>query len=363
MKDAPHKGRRLAQRLCLAATTALLATTSAISVSSAASVVAAPPSVAEFYKGKMIRFLISTPPGSGYDTYARLLMRHYGDYIPGNPKFIPQNMPAAGGVVLLNTAANIGPFDGTLMFTLHFNLPLYQATGGEGIRFDIGKMRSIGRLLASNAAIGVSTKSATGVKTFEDVLQKEIIIGSTGASSNSFLFPTILNKMAGAKFKVVPGYDGDSGVFLAMERGEVDGFGSYSYLTFQSMRPDMLTKKMFYPLVQWGIRREEAWPDVPTAIDIAKTPRDKKAMEIVSAGSDIGFSYFLPPGVPEERVKALQDAFDATIKDPTFLADAQGANLALRTASGKEMETIVGNVLTAPKDAIDRAVELMKVGN
>jgi len=363
MQNAFHEVRRpLARRLCLAAA-ALIAATAPISSASAASVVDAPASVAEFYKGKMIRFLISTPPGSGYDTYARLLTRHYGDFIPGNPKFIPQNMPAAGGVVLLNTAANIGPFDGTLIFTLHFNLPLYQATGGEGIRFDIAKMRGIGRLLASNAAIGVSSKSVTGVKTFEDVLQKEIIIGSTGASSNSTLFPLIMNKMAGTKFKVVPGYDGDSGVFLAMERGEIDGFGSYSYLTFQSMRPDMLTKKMFYPLVQWGMRREEAWPDVPTAIEIAKTPRDKKAMEIVSAGSDIGFSYFMPPGVPEERVKALQDAFDATIKDESFLADAKGANLALRTASGKEMETIVGNVLAAPKDAIDRAIELMKVSN
>ncbi|HTK14277.1 MAG TPA: hypothetical protein VL402_10775 [Xanthobacteraceae bacterium] len=315
-------------------------------------------SVADFYRGKSIRLLISSGPGSGYDSYARLLARHLGDHIPGHPNFIPQNMPAAGGAALLNSAYNKGPFDGSLIFGLHFNLPLNQVIGGKSVHYDIARMKAIGRLLASNAATGIFAKSKTGIRTLDDARHREAVIGSTSATSVSTIFPTILKKMAGAKFKVVSGYDD---VFLAMERGEIDGFGSYSYMTFKSIHPDYLTKKLFYPIVQWGAEREAAWPDVPTAADIAKTPRDKRAMEIVSSTSDIGFSYFMPPGVPANRAKALQDAFNAMVKDPAFLADAKKSNLFLRTAQAKEVEEIVGNVLTAPPDVVSRVVELMKV--
>lgn len=317
-------------------------------------------SVASFYRGKTIRFLIGGQPGSGYDVYARLLARRLGDHIPGRPALIPENMPAAGGMALLNSAYNTGPFDGTLIFSLHFILPLYQVLGSPGVRYDIAKMKPLGRLLASNTVIGVSTKSKSGVASFDDALARQAVIGSTGATSNSTLFPTILNRMAGTRFKVVPGYSGDAAVFLAMERGEIDGFGSYSYLTFKSVHPDYLTKKLFNPIVQWGALREQAWPDTPTAVDVAKTALDKEAMAIVSAGPDIGFSYFMPPGVPDDRAKALQDAFEATIKDPAFLADAKNAKLALRPASARELGAIVSRVLDAPKDAIARVAELTK---
>jgi tripartite-type tricarboxylate transporter receptor subunit TctC len=317
--------------------------------------------VADFYRGKQIKILISTPVGTGYDTYARLLARHLGNFIPGKPAIIPQNMASAGGVTVANSAYNRGPFDGTLIFTLHFTLPLYQAMGGDGVKFDAAKMQGIGRLLASNVVIGVGSKSQSGVTTFEDALHKTATIGSTSATSNATIFPTILNRMAGTKFKVVSGYEGEGAVFLAMERGEIDGFGSYSYLTFKSVRPDYLTKKLFHPIVQWGVQREAAWQDVPTAIDVAKTEADKRAMKIVSAGSDIGFSYFMPPGVPQDRAAALQKAFEDMIKDPGFLADAQQGNLVLRTASASDIEHIVQDVLTAPPDVIRRVSDLMKL--
>lgn len=317
--------------------------------------------VAEFYRGKQIKLLISAPVGSGYDTYARLLARHMGNFIPGKPAIIPQNMASAGGVTVANAAYNRGPYDGTLIFTLHFTLPLYQAMGGDGVKFDAAKMKGIGRLLASNVVIGVSSKSQSGVKNFEDARHKTATIGSTSATSNATIFPTILNRMAGAKFKVVAGYEGEGAVFLAMERGEIDGFGSYSYLTFKAVRPDYLTKKLFHPIVQWGVQREAEWQDVPTAIDVAKTPADKQAMLIVSAGSDIGFSYFMPPDVPEDRAAALQKAFEAMIKDPAFLADAAQGKLVLRTASAGDIEKIVKDVLAAPPEVIKRVTELMKL--
>ena len=211
-----------------------------------------------------------------------------------------------------------------ILLTLHFNLPLYQAMGGQGVRFDAGKFIGLGRLLASNAVIGVSAASKSGVKNLADAREKETIIGGTGPTSNATIYPTILNHLTGTKFKVVSGYEGENGVFLAMERGEIDGFGSYSYLTFKAVKPDYLEKKLFHPIVQWGGKREEAWPDTPTAIDVAQTPDDKRAMEIASSGPDLGFSYFMPPEVPAPRVAALRKAFEDMTNDPAFLSEEIG---------------------------------------
>ena len=167
--------------------------------------------------------------------------------------------------------------------------------------------------------------------------------------------------MAGTQFKVVPGYDGDPAVFMAMEKGEVDGFGAYSYLTFASVRPGYLAQNLVRPIVQWGAEREAGWPDAPTAIEVAKNPLDKTTMRIISAGSDIGFSYFVGPNVPEERVAALRAAFQSVLVDPKFLAEVAQAKLFLRPKSGAEIQTIVQDVLSAPREVIDRAIEVTKL--
>jgi tripartite-type tricarboxylate transporter receptor subunit TctC len=316
--------------------------------------------IADFYTGKRMSFLISAPAGSGYDTYARLLARHITRHIPGNPGYVAQNMPAAGGMVLLNSVYNTGARDGTVIFTLHFNLPLYQALGGCGVRYDAAKLIGLGRLLASDTAIGVSSSAKSGVKTIADAKKTEVTIGSTGATSNATLYPLIMNNMVGTKFKIVEGYEGENAVFLAMERGEIDGFGSYSYLTFKSVRPDYLTKHLFYPLVQFGAEREQAWPDVPTAIDLAGDETDRRAMALASSGPDIGFSYFMPPGVPAERVAALRQAFADMLADPAFREEADHAKLDLRVADAPTVERIVHDVLTAPRAVTERLRALMR---
>jgi tripartite-type tricarboxylate transporter receptor subunit TctC len=315
--------------------------------------------IADFYRGKRVTLMISGPAGSGYDVYARLLAQNLGRFIPGNPTIVSQNIPAAAGLVLTNTAYNTGARDGTLLLTLHFNLPLYQAMGGAGVRFDAGKLIALGRLLASNAVIGVASNSKSGVANIEDARKTQSVIGGTGPTSNATIYPTILNNLTGAKFKVVSGYEGENDVFLAMERGELDGFGSYSYLTFKAVKPDYLAKKLFHPIVQWGARREEAWPDTPTAIDIAQTPADKRAMELASAGPDLGFSYFMPPDVPAPRVAALRKAFDDMTHDKEFLAEAARLRMDLRPAPASNVEAIVANVLSAPVDVVARLTQLM----
>lgn len=314
--------------------------------------------ISDFYSGKRMTLLISSPAGSGYDVYARLLGRNLGREIPGNPSFIPRNMPGAGGMRQLNHAYNRGARDGTLIFTLHFNLPLWQAIGGNGVKYDASKIIGLGRIVASNAAIGVWAESKSKVTNIEDATKRQAVIGSTGATSNSTIFPIMLNNLIGAKFKVVHGYRGAFGVFLAMERGEIDGFGSYSYLTFKAVKPEYLSKKLFHPIVQWGTGREEGWQDVPTAVDLAKTEVDKKAMDIASSGPRIGFSYFMPPEVPPQRVKALRTAFNAMIKSEPFLADVKKLKMPIRPATGEEIEQIVADVMTAPANVIDRLKEL-----
>lgn len=314
--------------------------------------------IADFYKGKRMTILISSRAGSGYDVYARLLGRNLGRHIPGNPKITPKNMPGAGGMRLLNHAYNKAPKDGSTLFTLHFNLPLWQAIGGSGVRYDAGKIIGLGRLVASNAVIGVWSESNSKVTSLADATKRQAIIGSTGATSNSTIYPIMLNNLLGTKFKVVHGYAGAFGVFLAMERGEIDGFGSYSYLSFKAVKPHYLEKKMFHPIVQWGPKREAGWSHIPTAIDLAKTATDRKAMAIASSGPRIGFSYFMPPKVPKARVRALRNAFNAMVKDKTFLAEAKQLKMSLRTATGQEIEKIVTDVLNSPPDAIARLKDL-----
>jgi tripartite-type tricarboxylate transporter receptor subunit TctC len=233
--------------------------------------------------------------------------------------------------------------------------------GGRGVRFDALSFPAIGRLLASNVVTGIWSQSKSGVKTLGDALRKTSTLGSTGINSNTTFYPMILNHMIGTKFKVVPGYRGEDDVMLAMQRGEIDGFGGYSYLTFRSVRPEYLQKKLFYPIVQWGAKREQAWPDVPTAADLASSPNDKRAMEVVSAGSDIGFSYFLTPGVPTDRVIAIRRAFSEMLRDPAFIADAAQAHLDLRPQSPQDLEATLQNVITAPPAVKERLASLMAI--
>ena len=315
--------------------------------------------IADFYKTKRMTVLISSRAGSGYDVYARLLANNLGRFIPGKPRIIPRNMPGAGGMRLLNHAYNKGKRDGTLLFTLHYNLPMFQAMGGRGVKYDASKIIGLCRLLASNAVTGVWSASKSNVKNIGDAFKRQAVIGRTGATSNSTVYPHVLNNMLGAKFKVVPGYAGASSVFLAMERGEIDGFGAYSYLTLKSIKPDYLNKKLFNPIVQWGPKRELEWSHVPTAIDLAKSKIDRAAMVIASTGPEIGFSYFMPPAVPKARVAALRKAFNAMVKDQAFLDMVKRRKLALRPADSTFVEKLVANVMGAKPPVIDRLRQLM----
>lgn len=313
---------------------------------------AAPASAADFYAGKTIDLMISSGAGGGYDLYARILGRHIDRHIPGRPNIVAQNMPGAGGMRLLNHAYNVGKQDGTLIFTLHQNLPMFQRMGARGVKYDAQKIQSIGRLSAGNELLLASKDS--GIKSYKDLYEKEIVVGSTGASSNSTVYPYLARNMLGLKFKVISGYKSGTEVQLAMERGELQGMGSWSLGSMYASGPTYLKPGAMVPLVQFGPKREKEWPDAPTVLELAKTPEDKAALEVVVQGPEIGRSYWVGPGVPADRVKVLRTAFNGMIKDEKFLAEFKRQRMLERFATGEEMDAVITAIFAAPQSSIDR---------
>lgn len=319
---------------------------------SAADAQATNPAVEKFYAGRTINVMISSSTGGGYDLYARLVAKYMGNYIPGHPGFIPQNRPGAAGINLLNWAYNQGPRDGSMFFTLHVFLPVQQALGGKSIRYDIGKLIAIGRVSAGNALTGAW--HTAGISTIADVRKKTLIVGATNPSSNSAIFPTVADKLLGAKFKLITGYKGGDEVMLAMERGELQGFGSFGVESLKSSRPEYITEHLIRPIVQWGLKRDKDWPDVPLAFELTSNDLNRRGIELISAQMDVGRSYYLPPGVPTERVQALRAAFRATVEDAGFLRDAEKIHLDVDYASGEEMQKIISDILTVSPQVVDR---------
>jgi tripartite-type tricarboxylate transporter receptor subunit TctC len=314
-------------------------------------------SVEQFYAGKQITMLVDADPGPAYDLFARMLVAHMGAYIPGKPTYLVRNMPGAGGINAVNYTYNQGPRDGTLIFTMHINLPLEQALGSKGVRFNAGKLIGLGRLSAGNTVTGAW--HTAGIASYKDLFKKELVIGGGQATSNTAVFPTVAKNMFGLKLKVVSGYKSLNDQMLAMERGETQGLGSISLETLHDSKPDYLSKRLFIPLFQWGLKRERELPDVPTVGELATNPIDKKAVEVLASQIDLGRSFYMPPGVPADRVKALRAAFDATVKDPGFLADAKKSHSEIVYASGEEMEHVIADVLDVPKEAVERLQKAM----
>ncbi len=313
--------------------------------------------VADFYQGKRITMLISAAPGPAYDLFARMLANHMGQYIPGKPAFVARNMPGAGGMAAANFAYTQGARDGTLMFTLHIALPLQQALGQTGVRYDARKLIGVGRLSAGNTVTGAWHTS--GITSVNDLYQKELLLGGGQATSNTAMFPTVARNLFGMKIKVIAGYKSLSEQMLAMERGEIKGLGSISLVTLTNWKKEYLDKKLFVPLFQWGLKREKDLADIPAVGELARTALDRKAIEVLAAQMDLGRSFFLPPGVPADRVAALRKAFEATVKDKVFVAEAKKADSDILYASGQEMEQVVAGVLDAPPEAIARLKDAM----
>jgi tripartite-type tricarboxylate transporter receptor subunit TctC len=315
--------------------------------------------VADFYRGRQISLIIGYASGGGYDAYARMLARFISYHIPGNPTIVAQNMPGAGSRGAANWLYKVAPKDGTVIATLSQTTPIDQALDKPGIQFDSRKFNWIGNLVAVNNFMFVS--AATGVKTIDDAKKKVLAIGATGASSPSVLYPQVSNNMLGTKFKIVSGYPGGGDINIAVERGELDGRGSDSWASLKSTHPDWLRDHNMNILFQVGPKREVDLREVPLWSELGQNDEQRQVLEVLSGDIAVGRPILAPPDVPTDRVKALRQAFDDTLKDPQFLEAAKQANMYLNSMRGEEVQEIVSRIVAPSSKVLAMVKEAIKI--
>ena len=313
-------------------------------------------SVEDFYRGKKIDMIIGYSPGGTYDLYARLVARHLGNYIVGNPVIVPRNMPGGGSRTAVTWIYTAAPRDGTVLATADQSLSVEQAMGDKQLRVDTRELTYIGNPSADNNT--TVTWHTSPVKTIEDAKRMEAPMGATGGSTSS-QYPKAMNALLGTKFKIIVGYPGGNDISLAMERGEVAGRGSNSWGSWKSTHPDWVREKKMNFIVQIGLTKAHDLPNVPLLIDLANNEEDRAVLKLLSASTTIGRPIFTTPGVPADRVKALRDAFDRMVADPAFLEQAKKENLEIEAISGAELQKIVADIVATPKSIADRLQEII----
>jgi len=309
--------------------------------------------VADFYKSKQMRFIIRSNVGGTYDLYGRLLSRYMSRHIPGNPTILPINMGGGGGIKAANYVADIAPRDGTVLTLVSQGLPVDQGLGlNPSFTADLRTFNWIGNLSSAGQVIVAWHKAP--VKTLEEAMRREIVIGTTGAGSVAVQLGAVMVNVVGAKFKLIVGYGDAHDVNLAMERGEVEGRSSSPWPSYLAATPHYVLDKLIVPLVQVGLEKEPELPNVPLLRDLAKTPQEKQVLDFMSLSVAIGRPVATTPGVPAERVAALRHAFDLTLADPAFIAEAEKQRLEIRAMSGGELAELVRTVIETPADVREK---------
>ncbi len=319
----------------------------------AAAATATTPDVAAFYRGKTVSIVIGYDAGGGYDTYARTLSQFIGKHIPGTPTVIVENMPGAGSIKAANHLFRAAPKDGTVFGTFGRGLPYTELIGDSAAQFKSAQFNWIGSM---NDEVSVCILRADSpIKTFEQLLTTPVKIGATGPDDDTGFFPRFLNGALGTKFELVTGYAGGNDVNLAIERGEVAGRCGFSWSSLVSTRPQWLKDKFVNILVQMSLAKHPEIPkEVPLIMDYAKNDEQRQMMEVIFSRQTMGRPFAAPPGVPAERVKALRDAFEKTMKDPEFKAAADKAKQEINPKGGEEIQKVIQKIFQTPKPLIDK---------
>jgi tripartite-type tricarboxylate transporter receptor subunit TctC len=312
-------------------------------------------SVGDFYRGKTINLLIGVGVGGEYDLQARLVARHLGKHIPGNPNVVPQNMVGAGGINMANHLYNTAARDGTFIAMMGNNFPATQAVGGKSVKFDAGKFQWLGTIAPVVETMAVW--HTAGVKSMDDLRKQEIVAGASGRGAITYFYPMMMNAFLDTKFKIVTGYPGGNQINLAMERGEVQARNN-TWSSWKATRPQWLKDKQIYVVAQAGPRASDL--DVPSVEELAKTPDDRLTIELIVSGTQLGRPFATTPDVPADRLAALRDAFRATMKDPEFLKDAAQMNFEVNPVYGEPMQKTVEKILSTPKSLAMRAKEFLE---
>ena len=311
--------------------------------------------IADFYKGKRVKLIVGASSGGGYGTYARMVAAYLGKYLPGNPRIITQFMQGAASIRAANYIYNVAPQDGSVLGAVQRAIPFLPLYGKRGPQYDPLKFNYIGSI-NNEVSICVSWHT-TGIKTIQDAMKKELIIGGAGANDTEN-FPAVLNTILGTKFKIITGYTG-VGINLAMERGEVFGRCGWSWTSFKNQKGQWLRDKKVNILIQLSLRKLPEIGDVPLVTELATSKEDRQVFELVVAPQVMGRAYLLGPGGPNERVKALRAAVARTTQDPDLVKKLGKAQMDVALVSGGEIQRIVAQAYKTPKEIVDRARDSM----
>jgi tripartite-type tricarboxylate transporter receptor subunit TctC len=314
----------------------------------------------DFYAGKTVTVLVGSPPGGGYDMLARLMVRHFGRHIPGHPAFVVQNMPAASSLAATNHLFNLAPRDGTTIGVIQRGMITAHLMNPSGVRFDVDKLNWLGSL---HSETGVTLAWHTAPhRTATDLMDRELIVGGMSGIDPE-LTPRLYNALLGTRFKIILGYGGTPSLGLAMERGEVQGVGDWSWSSLKKQKPEWLRENKVRLLLQGAMRRDPELPDVPHALDFITNDSDRKLMHLYFTQKMAARPVVAPPGVPPERLALLRTAFVALAKDAQFLAEADRTGLEVGPISGEDVGRIIGMVTSAPHDVLERFVAALRPPN
>jgi tripartite-type tricarboxylate transporter receptor subunit TctC len=314
-------------------------------------------SVSDFYKGRQMTMILSADAGGGYASYANAFAPYLAAHIPGKPRIVVQYMPGAGGLRAMNYLYSAAPKDGSVVALVHSSVPFAPLYGLNQAKFDPRKINWIGSI---NATSGICVAWQTSnIKTWNDLFDKQFLVGSSGAGSQMETIPAMLNKLFGTKIKVISGYRGGNEVYLAMERGEVAGRCGGLISSINSTRPDWFAQKKVSVPVQIALERDPQFPDSPAVIEFAKDARTKQILQLVLAPMAMDRPILAPPGVPADRVAALKAAFHAAMADPAFLADAKKPRIEVKEVSGEKVAQLLATAFGMPPDVVKAANEAM----
>lgn len=314
-------------------------------------------SVEDFYKGRTVTLVYGFGAGGTYGKYSLMLAEFLSKHIPGHPKIVAQSMPGAGGLKAANFAYNVMPKDGSSLYMPVDSMIISQLLRPKKVKFQADKFTWLGTVIQTNAVIVV--RSDAGINTLSDLKKKQVVMASSGKGSQTFLMPQLLNALYGAKFKIVAGYRGSRKMQLSMEQGESQGV-SLTWLSWSSAKPQWFKPGGFAKaLVQIGVAKDPALPNVPMFLDVVKSADDKKIVNFMASMSPIGRGLAVPPGTPADRTKALQMAFAKVVSDPGFLAAAKKRKLLVNGLSAAKIQGIVDGALKVSPAIVKRAQKLI----
>lgn len=311
----------------------------------------------DFFRGKDITLYVGSTAGGPYDAYARMLARHWGRNIPGNPNFVVANMPGASGRRLMGHMQGIAPKDGTAIAIAHRALPFDPLMGVKS-KYDPTKVTWIGN---ANDEVNICVVwHASKIRNFEDLKKYEMVVGSGGTASTDTIYPNLMNALFETRFRVVHGYEAAAQVHIAMERGEADGRCGMTWDSLQAVKPDWITDKKVRILVQVALEKHPDLKDVPSLIDLARNDEQRQIIALWSAPNKMGRPFYAPAELANDRAEVLRRSFDRTMKDPALLAEAKKTKVFVSPSTGEQVQALIERIYATPRNVVDRALEASK---